>query len=369
MKKFISVLFVLIIAFSVCACTDNQPEQTFDEVLSNGGIAAKQGEWTYFINGGMPEYVTDALSTVTARGKIYKMNDDGSVCEAVTTKKAQKFYIYNDKIFYISPTQTKLTLYRINNDGKKNKAIFTFDDKQFVEFGKNGVAIAQDEKIYYINYADLKKQVYEVGDVNGIYLTDEYIYYYADNKSGLKRIGYDSQTSETLCEDIGQILYADDNMLYFSCVRVPQKVNVNTLEQTALSTALYKNMIFSSKHQYIIAVPSDTEDTGLYRQPVNTVAGEENQEKRLKIHPKEVLAYCLTDDFIFFVEAESGNIYRMTYSGEGKTVLGTVSSVYNADSMDVVDDKLFIFDSMESGCCYYVKTDATGQLTLAVKEG
>lgn len=369
MKKIVSVLCILIVAFSVCACAGNQPEQTFDEVASNGGIAAKQGEWTYFINGGMPEYVSDALSTATARGKIYKMNDDGSNVVPVTTKKAQKFYVYNDKIFYISPTQTKLTLYRINNDGKKNKAIFTFDDGQFVEFGKNGVAIAQDEKIYYIDYANLKKQVYEVGDVNGIYLTDNYIYYYADNKSGLKRIGYNSQTSETLCEDIGQILYVDDTMLYFSCVRVPQKVNVNTLEQTALSTSLYKNMIFSPKNQYIIAIPSDTEDTGLYRQPVNNVAGEADQEKRLKIHPKEVLAYCLTDDYIFFVEAETGNIYRMNYAGQNKTVLGTVSSVYNADSMDVVGDKLFIFDSMESGCCYYVPIDATGQLTLAVKEG
>ena len=102
MKRIISVLCILIIAVSLCSCRENTTDKTFDEVISNGGIAAKQGEWTYFINGGMPEFVTDALSTSTARGKIYKMNEDGSVCQAITKKKAQKFYIYNDKIFYIS---------------------------------------------------------------------------------------------------------------------------------------------------------------------------------------------------------------------------------------------------------------------------
>ena len=164
-------------------------------------------------------------------------------------------------------------------------------------------------------------------------------------------------------------MYADDSEIYFSLTRIPQKVNTNTLEQTALSTSLYKNMVLNIKNQYIIAIPSDTEDTGLYRQPINNVAGEGDQEKRLKIHPKEVLAYCVTDDFIFFVEAESGKIYRMTFSGENKTVLGVISSVYNADSMDVVDDKLFILDSVENGCCYFVPIDASGELTLAVKEG
>lgn len=365
MKKIVSILCIVAIAIAACSCVKTPVNTEFEEVVSNGGIAAKQGEWTYFINGAMPEFVSDALDTSTARGKIFAMNQDGSVYREITKKKVQKFYIFNDKIFYISPSKTNVVLYRIGVDGKNNKAVFTFDNGQFVEFGTKGVAIAQSEKIYYFDYATLDKKVFETGKVDGIAISDNYIYYYDESKSGMMRIGFDAQTPETLCQDVGQILYADDTVLYFSLLRVPQKVNTNTLEQTALSTSLYKNMVFNAKNQYIISIPSDTADTGLYRQPINNVAGEANQEKRLKIHPKEVLAYCVTDEFIFFVEAESGNIYRMTFSGENKTVLGKIESVYNADSMDLVGDKLFIFDSVEKGFCYYVPIDASGSLMVA----
>ena len=55
--------------------------------------------------------------------------------------------------------------------------------------------------------------------------------------------------------------------------------------------------------------------------------------------------------------------------GEGtdKTVLGKVDSVYSVDSMDGVGNMLFIHDSLESGKAYFVKTDGSGSLTVAVK--
>ena len=65
MKKIILILCIVVIALAACSCVKTPVNTTFDEVESNGGIAAKQGEWTYFINGSMPEFVSDALDTST----------------------------------------------------------------------------------------------------------------------------------------------------------------------------------------------------------------------------------------------------------------------------------------------------------------
>ena len=95
--------------------------------------------------------------------------------------------------------------------------------------------------------------------------------------------------------------------------------------------------------------------------------GEGGNKARIKVHNKDVSAFCLNDEYIFFVESETGDIYRMTYAGKDKTVLGNIVSVFNVDSIDVVGNNLFIFDSVESGHAYTVPADGTGELK-AIKE-
>jgi len=55
MKKFISLILVALVLFSISGCKKalegGQPDA---EIVSNGGIVTKQGDWIYYINGSMP---------------------------------------------------------------------------------------------------------------------------------------------------------------------------------------------------------------------------------------------------------------------------------------------------------------------------
>ncbi len=371
MKKIIAAFCVLLTVACFAGCgkglEGGQPDA---EIISNDGIAVIQGDWVYFINGSMPALATDAVSD-TPRAKIYRMRTDGSECTPVTSSKAHAMHLYRDKIFYISPTLTNVVLYSIGINGKNNKKLYTFNDSEFYTFGENGVAIANGGKIIYFDYENVQKSEFDTGEVSGMMISQSYIYYYYQGASGTKRIDIASGRQETLCNDNGPFLYVDDTNVYFTSARIPYRLNANTLELVQISQSLYKNALLNYKNEAIIGIASTEEDVGLYLQPMNNIAGEAVGESgnvaRIKLHLQEVSAYCINDDYIFLVEAETGDIYRMTYQGTEKTVLGTVQSVYDVDSIDVAGDMLYIFDSVDSGLVYRTPIDGSGQLSLIVK--
>ncbi len=373
MKKLVAAFCVIVLLITASGCGQKlEGGQPDAEIVSNGGIAVKQGDWIYFINGSMPDKANDAVK-YDNRARIYRMKSDGTGCEAVTDKKAFNMYIYGGNIFYTSPTMTDVILYRIGIDGRNNKKLFTFSDKDFVDYGNNGLAIAHGESIFYFEYASCTKTEFEIGaTVSGLRMSDSYIYFYSQNRPGTKCIDIKTGNIEMLCEENGPLLYTDDTNVFFASARVPYRLNANTFELTPISEALYRSIMLNYKNSAIICMASDEKEKGIYLQPMENVAGEAVGEggnrARLLLHSKSASAYCINDDYIFFVEEESGDIYRMTYEGTDKLRLGNMKSVFSLDSMDIVGDTLFLFDSVESGCAYSVPADGSGELELIVKE-
>ncbi len=375
MKKFLSVLCIVLTVFTVTSCgktlEGGQPE---GEISSNGGIAVKQGDWIYFICGGMPEYAEDAVKD-TLRGKICRMKNssDGSEFEIVSDDKAFKIFLYGDRIFYTTPTKTNIILTSVKIDGTGKKKHYTLNDGDFVSYGKNGVAVEGDKKIVYLDFATLEITEYPVStDISGIFAAEKYIYFYAENESSVMRLMLQNGNVEDLCDERGSFIYADDTKVFFASGQVPYSVNSNTLELKQISNSLYKNMLYNEKNSALICIPSVSDDTGLYYQPADNTAGAEvgegGNKARIKLHTSEVSAFSATDDYIFFVEAETGDIYRMDYSGNEKTLLGKVQSVYGVDYIDIAGDNLFIFDGVESGYVYTVPVDGSGALKVIKNE-
>jgi len=358
----------------MCACTKElkggQPDGV---IVSNNGFAVQQGDWIYFINGGMPAAEAKAIDTSTNRSRIYRMTASGTEATPLSKYKAFDMHIYKDKIFYTSPIVDHVTLRVININGKDDKQLYTFDDAEFVTYGENGVAIAHGTKIVYFDYETLEQKDYEIGNkASGITLSESYIYYFCQNESETKCINTVTGIIDTLCSENGKFLYADDEYIFFVSARVPYRLKISTLELTEISNTLYKNCRLNYKNSAIIAIESSEEASGIYLQPIYNTAGEavseDGNKKRIYLHQKDISAYCVDDNYVYFVESETGNIYRSTYEGTNKTVLGTVQSVYSIDAMDVVGDMLFVFDGEANGCAYFVPVDGSTQLNLAVKE-
>ncbi len=372
MKRIISIICIIMIVLSFCGCgTKLEGGQPEGEITSNGGIAVKQGDWYYFINGSMPATAKEAL-TASNRGRIFRLNGLSGEVQQITDKKAFNLYIFKDKLFYTSPTMKNVVLSVVNIDSTGNRDLLTFDDSEFITYGELGVAVATAGKIIYFDYATCSKKEFAVGDVTDMRISEHYIYFYDQKVAGTKRVEIATGREEKLCDENGMIIYANDTEVYFVSVRVPYKLNANTLELTQISEALYKNLYFNYKNRAIICVESDESVVGLFSQPIDNVAGEAVAESgnkpRTKLHNKAVSAYCANDEFIFFVEAETGDVYKMSYEGTDKTVLGKIDSVFDMDSIDIVGDKLFVFDSVESGKAYVAPIDGSSSFTLAVTE-
>ncbi|MBP5662451.1 MAG: DUF5050 domain-containing protein, partial [Clostridia bacterium] len=309
----------------------------------------------------------------TPRACIYRVNlKTGGAPERITTRKAFTVTVMGDRIFYTTPTLKDVELRVIGIDSTGDKKLMTFSDGEAVTYATHGVAVAHDDQIVYFDYATLTKTVYDTGAATGMKMSDHYLYYFNQREAGMKRLEFATGNIETLCDKIGKIFYADDELVFFGESRIPYRLNANTLELNKVSEAYYRSMLLNRKHETILALASDTEDKGLYSQPMNNTAGKPVEEggnrPRVKLHQNAISAYCADDDFIYFVEEETGNIYRMTFEGTQKTVLGKINSVCDTDGIEAVGDRLILFDAEDSGCAYVLPTDGSGTLTLLVGE-
>src|SRR5690554_1555520 len=77
-KHLMAAFFAVILLFNITGCQKalegGQPQA---DVLSNGGIAAQQGDWIYYINGGIPAMLSQAKSN-TPQGTLWRMKADGT---------------------------------------------------------------------------------------------------------------------------------------------------------------------------------------------------------------------------------------------------------------------------------------------------
>ncbi len=371
MKKLISIALIILTLFSLVGCKEElkggQPDAP---VESNGGIVIKQGDWLYYINGVMPTLAGEALAD-SPRAKIYRVKTDGTQREAVTDKKAFNMYLYKDKIFYTTPTENDVALYVININGKGNKKIKTIGDTEYVYYGEKGVLVENEDKIFYYEYETLQEYEFETGAVDSASISDNYIYYCADNGSGLMRIEIKTGRTEKLCDYVGLIMSATDEQVYFVSTRIPYSLKTNTLELTQISESLYRKLYLDMEKRYFVCVLSDTEDKGIFLQPIDNKAGEAigegGNKPRIQVHTKSAVAITTTSDYIFFVEEETGDVYRMTFEGKEKTVLGNVPSVYNTYSFEVIDDTLYILGGEDTGKIYSVRIDGSQALQI-IKE-
>ena len=60
------------------------------EVVSNDGIALRQGDYIYYINGSMPTLLSDALSG-SDQAAVFRMKADGTQKQRLSTKKPMPY--------------------------------------------------------------------------------------------------------------------------------------------------------------------------------------------------------------------------------------------------------------------------------------
>ncbi|MFI3166098.1 MAG: hypothetical protein R3Y45_07510 [Bacillota bacterium] len=178
-KKIIAILLCLVLACSLVACSA-ETTYTFDGVSSgpttatsvynNNSTAVFVDGYAFYVNASMPYYSTNTFGETTV-GTLNRL--DLSTGEIVTIQPklladsyASGFYIYGDKIYYTSPSDTTdrdgnreytyLDIMVCDLNGANPEKLYTFGTLLTVSFDvEDGVVYALYEDEYQIKSIDL----------------------------------------------------------------------------------------------------------------------------------------------------------------------------------------------------------------------
>lgn len=120
-KKILTVISALLISvFALCACGYNpkpieHEDYSKEDVIGNGGLAVKQGNYLYFVNG-VTDYTGSNKIGSVVKGAImrYTLDEQGNVTgDPVTVVPKKVFssyagagiYVYGDWIYYVTPSE------------------------------------------------------------------------------------------------------------------------------------------------------------------------------------------------------------------------------------------------------------------------
>ena len=185
-KKLLTVIAALLISvFALCACGYNPkpiPHEDYSkaDVIGNGGLAVKQGNYLYFVNG-LSDYTSSNKIGTVVKGAImrYALDEQGNVTgDPVTIVPKKVFssyagagiYVFGDWIYYVTPSEvtsasgTTLTNYiefmRTKVDGTGTQTIKRIDGNSTQYAFVNGSLIYYtDSKLVSINCESKKETV------------------------------------------------------------------------------------------------------------------------------------------------------------------------------------------------------------------
>lgn len=367
MKKLSALISAIMLMVLLAGCAPTVSGGDPDgEILSNGKIAVQQGEYIYYINGSMPQYLSQALES-TPIAAIFRMNADGTDKRQVSSKKAYDFRIYGDKIYYLSPlSKDELVIYRISINGGTPERILTIENNAVYAFGEGVIAAEKSESIILIDPATGKtvSTLKDVGNVSQLFISDAgEVYYYISNVAGIMRVNNKGENSVKLTERNGRIVGVKGNLLYY--IRNDEylhSVDMTNGTETKLSYSEYDSMQLSLENNAFVGVSKEEGKVGLYIMPLDGGT-------RTKILDQAVEAYLISDHTIYFCNKSESALYSVDFEGKNLRKIADVAAAAGPNTtggdyyMDVVGNRLFFFETLYGGNAYMLTLSDEGELT------
>lgn len=362
MKKTLIVILAALLLLSLTGCgyslTGGQPD---GKITSNNGIAVQQGDFIYYINGSMPTLLSEAIAQ-TPQATIFRMNADGTEKQQLSTRKAYSFYIVGEYIYFLSPTTAdRLCIFRVSINGGNERRILEFENSGAYAFSDTGIAVELNNSllVYSIETEKVSKHA-DVGNIYQIYGGDKKLYYYISNKAGIMETDYNGAEPVAVTERNGRIMGVDDDFIYY--IYNDEKLtrrNLASGEENTLSSSTYETMLLSLENNTMIAYSSEKDTLYYMRLDGST---------RVAILEGEVNTYGMSSDRIFYCSKSEGVLYSVDFEGKNKETLADISAMAGPGStdpnyyLDVVDDKLFLFDAANQAAVYMIHL-TTGEVT------
>lgn len=274
--------------------------------LANGGLAAIQGDWIYYVS----------WDGNYSAGNIFKINTDGTGLTQITDQTCNFINVVDDWVYYCNHNDY-LRAYKTKTDGTETTKVN--DD------GSTEISVAGNW-IYYLNWEDRSK-VYKirtngtdrtkVSDDVGFYLTvvDDWIYY----------------------------INGDDGITY--------KIRTDGTDRTKVNDDPSSNLIVAGDWIYYKRYSSeDVSDDSSEIYKIRT-----DGTDRTKIIDEDCGKFNVVDDWIYFTKSnEYFSIYRIRTDGTEYTRVNNERSI----GISIVNDWIY-YCNRDDNRMYRIRTDGS----------
>lgn len=367
-RLFVIMLCALILFLSGCSDTEKleggQPEEP---VVKNGEIAARQGDWVYYINGSN-SFDTDYDFTYGAaiKGALCRVNSDRSVKNIVIPQIIISFTIKGEWIYYMTPKgeseeDRRLIYCKTRIDGTGHKEIEDITDYMYFNMHEDYVYFTLNDKFYRSDH-DLKNRKEIVGTlIHNALFVDDYIYYTTANYNSVQDVYYPTQLnvvkndgSENKLIEKGAFYLDGATDKYLVVTNATNGytllVDRDTLESEVRLYVPYEQVTVSSDGKYLI-LNNIEESQSLKAYNIET----RKTEVLFKNGAKLPIEY---DGMVYFYNSSDDNkIYRVPIDASGEAELFYRYSCSTELTLQILDNYLYFFNNDDGGAVYRINMD------------
>ncbi len=364
MHKLIKII-VCALAFALfTACTNGytglktpltgaQPEEI---TVSDSGIAARQGEWIYYINGDNFTREENGRFHIYA-GALCRMKEDGSEKQVVVDRDVSVFNIRGEEIFLCIYDEGSYVA-KVCIDGSNYRVLKKIDDIYYggcYAFGENVIYYTKDFRLYSMDLDGKQNKKLTDFKIYNLRTDGENVLFTREENEGIGSVFYlENGECIKLTKEPAYVLNIRDNEVFYYLLSngTVYKYSADTKEHKAVVYGGYTEYAFDKESGiYVVSASENSEGdpAGIYVIPEN--GGEKTQVS-------ENSGRCMTvyDGYIYYINTSKLNyLYRCSVDGSVDELLSE-EFVFDYDTLDRVDGYIYFFSDSDYDRVYRINT-------------
>lgn len=323
-------------------------------VVSDGGIASRQGEWIYYING--DNFTRHEGERFTAyAGALCRMKSDGSEKTVVLNKDVSLFNIFEGRI-YVLVYEGGSVIASLKIDGTDYKVHKTVDDIYYggcYGFSNGYIYYTEGYKLYRLDKNGKNSKRLTDFSIYNLSVSGDYVYFTKDVNGEIGNVYKIKNGSDDCIEVTNSPAYVIDvkgDKAYYYVLQSGTVYEYDGITGTATPIVYggYTDYLFNDEEYFIsYTLESENDEAGIYRIPAGGGAKErisENSGSMMQYH----------NGYLYYVNVSSLNmLFRVKADGTGEECVSE-EFVYGYTPLDIVDDHMYFISDSDYDMIYRV---------------
>lgn len=360
--KVISALLALLL---LCSCGQKENNiktpllnATVDEVISDGGVAAKMGNWIYYINGDNFTRENGERFHEYA-GALCRMKEDGSEKDVVVDRDVSVFNIDGEYIYLCVYSSSKSSIARVKIDGSDYRVLKNIDDIYYggcYGYTSGYIYYTKNYRLCRINSDGTGEKQLTDFKVYNLRVGEDYSYFTREENQSIGtayRIKNGENDFFEVANDPSYILKTGNPTYYYmlSNKKVYQYSEEDFSSTAVIHSGFSEYVFFDTGYGVSYSEADDkTGETGIYYIPTGG-----GTKVKLSDNCGKCMAY--KDGYIYYINSTKLNyLYRCAIDGSIDECV-CEEYVFDYDNLDIVENYLYFLSDSDEDRIYRINIE------------